>query len=135
MHTLDPRLRKCILLGEVLLTRAIRYRNLLRIVRKLRIVQHVRIITFTLPQLGARCKSSMSGELTRPLTIKEARASLLIKSRATSILKLHSLTAFITYIFIRINWKVLMLILLMIAYCMLHVLNLLLFMIWLNLAA
>ena len=135
MHTLDPRLRKCILLGEVLLTRAIRYRNLLRIVRKLRIIQNVRRITFTLPQLGARCKSSMSGELTRPLTIKEARASLLIKSRATSILKLHSLTAFITYIFIRINWKVLMLILLMIAYCMLHVLNLLLFMIWLNLAA
>ena len=77
----------------------------------------------------------MSRELARPLTIKEARASLLIKSRATSILKLHSLTVFITYIFIRINWEMLMLILLMIAYCMLHVLNLLLFVIWLNLAA
>ena len=92
MHALDPRLGVHILLSIVLLTRAIRYRNLLRIVRELRIVQLIRCIMLTLSHLGARCKSTRSRELARPLAIKETRACLLIgaKSRTTFLRELHS---------------------------------------------
>ena len=134
VNTLDPRLRESIFLSVGLLGRAIRYRNLLGIVCNLRFVQHSRWIVFTLPQLGARCKS-MNGKLARSLTIKEARTCSW--NRTAFLWVLHPSSVFITHIFpIRIMREMLMFILLMTAcYRLYMLLHILLLVIWLNLGA